>query len=177
MTTVPFQPNIYERLLGLARKPWSTRWLDVRLKAKQADNEARSKAGTDKVPNTTPSHFLADYAGEYVHPTYGILKIEMEDSELLFKLGKIHLPLTHFQYKRFDTPDDERYGKWSVNFLTNPQGDANKVVMSIDEAEVTFIRQASVPDSQLLTLLAGTYKTPTEAKLQVVLKEDNFLYL
>ncbi|OKH42928.1 hypothetical protein NIES2101_31955 [Calothrix sp. HK-06] len=135
------------------------------------------KCEVDKVPNTTPSHSLADYAGEYVHPTYGILKIEMKDSELLFKLGKIHLPLTHFHYERFDTPDDERYGKWSVNFLTNPQGDANKVVMSIDEAEVTFIRQASVPDSQLLTLLAGTYKTPTEAKLQVVLKEDNFLYL
>jgi CubicO group peptidase (beta-lactamase class C family) len=169
--------NVYERLLGLAQIPWSSRRLDVRLKAKQADNEARSKAGTDKVPNTTPSHSVGDYAGEYVHPAYGILKIEMKDSELLLKFGRIQLPLTHFHYDRFDTPDDERYGKWSVNFLTNPQGDVNKVVTSMDEAEVTFIRRASVPDSQLLTLLAGTYKTPTQKKLQVVLKDDNFLYL
>ncbi|MFL9458629.1 MULTISPECIES: DUF3471 domain-containing protein [Nostocales] len=54
--------------------------------------------------SSTPSHSLADYAGEYVHPAYGILKIEMKDSKLLFKLGRIQLPLTHFHYDRFDTP-------------------------------------------------------------------------
>ncbi|QDL11899.1 penicillin-binding protein [Brasilonema octagenarum UFV-E1] len=169
--------NVYERLLGLTQTPWSDRWLNVRLKAKQADKEARSKAATDRVSNTTPSHSLADYVGEYAHPVYGILKIEIKNSELQFNLGRIQLPLTHFHYDRFDTPDDELYGKESVNFLTNPQGDVNKVVMSIDEAEATFTRQAEILDSQLLTQLAGTYKTPTEGKLQVVLKDDNFLYL
>ena len=169
--------NVYERLLGLTQTPWSDRWLNVILKAKEADKEGRSKAGTDRVSHTTPSHSLADYVGEYAHPVYGILKIEMKNSELQFNLGRIQLPLTHFHYDRFDTPDDELYGKRSVNFLTNPQGDVNKVVMSIDEAEATFTRQAEILDSQLLTQLAGTYKTPTEGKLQVVLKEDNFLYL
>lgn len=163
--------------MGLTQTPWSDRWLNVILKAKEAEKEARSKAGTDRVSHTTPSHSLADYVGEYTHPVYGILKIEMKNSELQFNLGRIQLPLAHFHYDRFDTPDDELYGKRSVNFLTNPQGDVNKVVMSIDEAEATFIRQAEILDSQLLTQLAGTYKTPTESKLQVVLKEDNFLYL
>ncbi|MBW4508317.1 MAG: serine hydrolase [Scytonematopsis contorta HA4267-MV1] len=169
--------NIYERLLGLTQTPWSDHWLNLILKSKQAGKEARSKAGTDRVSNTTSSHSLTDYVGEYTHPIYGTLKIEMKNDNLLFNFGRIQLPLTHFHYDRFDTPDSELDGKWSVNFLTNPQGEVNKVVMSIDEAEATFTRQAAILDPQLLTQLAGTYKTPTEWKLQVVLKEDNFLYL
>ena len=169
--------NVYERLLSLSQTPWSDRWLDVRLKAKQAGKEARAKAGENRVSNTTASHSLTDYIGEYAHPIYGILKIEINDSDLQFNLGKIKLPLSHFHYDRFDTPDDELYGKWSLNFLTNSQGDVNKVAMSIDMAEVIFTRQAKILDSQLLKELAGTYETPAGFKLQVVLKEDNFLYL
>ena len=44
-------------------------------------------------------------------------------------------------------PDDEIYGKWSVNFLTNPQGELDKVLMSLDEGEVTFTRK---PDESLV---------------------------
>ena len=169
--------NTYERLIGLELTPWSDRWLKVKLKNKQADTEARSKAGADRVSHTTPSHSYADYVGEYLHPAYGILKITMNHEELQFNLGRIHLPLTHFHYDRFDTPDDERFGKWSVNFLTNPQGDVNQVATSIDRAEVTFTRQAETLELQLLEQLAGTYETPAEFKLQVALKEDKFLYL
>ena len=169
--------NTYEQLMGLELTPWSDRWLNVRLKTKQAGTEARSKAGADRVAHTTASHSLADYVGEYVHPAYGILQITMNDGDLQFNLGRIHLPLTHFHYDRFDTPDDERFGKWAVNFLTNPQGDVNQVATFIDLAEVTFTRQAKALELQLLKQLAGTYETPAEFKLQVALKEDNFLYL
>ena len=169
--------NIYERLLDLSQTPWSDRWLDVMLKAKEAGKEARAKAGENRVSNTTPSHSLTDYVGEYANPIYGILKIEMNDSELQFNFGKIKLPLNHFHYDRFDTPDDEVDGKWSLNFLTNSQGDVNKVAISLDLAEVIFTRQAKTLDSQLLKQLAGTYETAVGFKLQVVLKEDDFLYL
>ena len=169
--------NTYEQLIGLELTPWSDRWLNIRLKTKQAGTEARSKAGADRVAHTTASHSLADYVGEYVHPAYGILQITMNDGDLQFNLGRIHLPLTHFHYDRFDTPDDERFGKWAVNFLTNPQGDVNQVATFIDLAEVTFTRQAKALELQLLKQLAGPYETPAEFKLQVALKEDNFLYL
>ncbi|MBE9046811.1 serine hydrolase [Pleurocapsales cyanobacterium LEGE 10410] len=169
--------NTYERLLDLDLTPWSDRWLNVRLKAKQAGIEARSKADADRVDHTTPSHTLAEYVGDYAHPAYGMLKIAMKDNNLQFNLGRIQLPLNHFHYNRFDTPNDERFGKWPVNFLINPQGDINQILMSLDEKEVTFTRQAETLDSQLLAQLAGTYKTPAEFEFQVALKEDNFLYL
>ena len=169
--------NLYEYLLGLEPTPWSERWLKVRHKAKQAGKEARSKAGAERVANTTPSHPLDDYVGEYVHPAYGMLKIEMKENNLHFNFGRINLPLSHFHYDRFDTPDDERYGKRAVNFLTNPQGDIDRAAMSISEAEEIFTRKAETLDSQLLEQLAGTYETAANFKFQVVLKQDNLLYL
>lgn len=169
--------HVYERLLGLDQTPWSDRWLEVRLKGKKAGKEARAKAGADRIPDTKPSHALADYAGDYEHPAYGILKIGLQDEQLQFDFHKIQFPMTHFHYERFDTPDDERYGKWSVSFVTNPQGDVDKAVMSLDEAEATFTRKPESLDPELLQQLAGTYETATGFKFQVVLKEeDSCLY-
>ena len=55
----------------------------------------------------------------------------MKDGQLQLDFHNIRLPLGHFHYDRFDTPDDEIDGKWSVNFLTNPQRDIDKAVMSL----------------------------------------------
>jgi CubicO group peptidase (beta-lactamase class C family) len=168
--------TVYERLLGLDQTPWSERMLEIRMKGKKAGTEARAKACIDRVPDTKPSHALADYVGEYEHPAYGVLKIGMKESQLQFDFHKIQLLLTHFHYDRFDTPDDEIEGKWSVNFITSPQGDISKAVMSLDQAEAVFTRRPESLDRKLLQQLAGTYETPTGFKFQVVLKEDGGLY-
>ena len=133
--------NVYERLLGMDQTPWSERWLEVRLQGKKAGTEARSKADAARVPDTRPSHPLTDYVGDYEHPAYGIVKIGLQDGQLQFDFHKLQFPMTHFHYDRFDTPDDERYGRWSVNFVTDPQGDVDKAVMSLDEAEAVFRRK------------------------------------
>ena len=169
--------NVYERLLGLDQTPWSDRILEIRLKGKKAGTEARAKAGAERVPDTKPSHSLADFVGEYEHPAYGVLKIGLKEGQLQFDFHKIQFPMTHFHYDRFDTPDDELYGKWSVNFQTNPQGDVDKALMSLDEAEAVFTRKPETLDPNLLKQLAGVYETPTGSKFQVVLKEGNVLCL
>ncbi len=169
--------NVYERLLGLDQTPWSERLLELRLKGKKAGIEARSKAGADRVPNTKPSHPLADFVGEYEHPAYGVLKIGLKDDQLQFDFHKLRWTLSHVHYDRFDTPDDERFGKYALNFSTNPQGDIDKAVVSLDEAEVTFIRKPETLDPNLIKQFAGTYETPTGIKFEVVLKEDGGLFL
>jgi CubicO group peptidase (beta-lactamase class C family) len=163
--------NVYERLLGLDQIPWSDRWLEVRLKGKRAGTEARARAGAERVPGTSPSHPLSDYAGEYGHPAYGGLRIGLEDGRLQFNFHKLQFPMTHFHYDRFDTPDDERYGKWSVNFRTSPLGEIDGAVMSLDEAEAVFAREPEALDPELLRQLAGIYETPTGFKFHVARKE------
>ncbi|HEX2695881.1 MAG TPA: serine hydrolase, partial [Acidobacteriota bacterium] len=169
--------NVYERLLGLDETPWSTRMLELRLKGKKAGTEARAKAGADRVPSTMPTHKLSDYAAEYEHPAYGVLKVTREGDALQVDFHKIKLPLSHFHFDRFDTPDDEQYGKFSINFRTNPQGDIDKAVMSLDEAEAVFSRKADTLGPEMLARLAGTYETPTGLKFQVVAKEGGALSL
>ncbi len=169
--------NVYERLLGMDLTPWSERQLEIRLKNKKAGTEARTKAGVGQVPNTKPSHALADYAGAYENAAYGIMNVALKDNELHFDFHKIRLPLTHFHYDRFDTPDDELDGKWSVNFRTNPQGDVDQAVMSLDEAEAVFIRKPETIDPKLITQFAGSYLTPGGVKIQVALAADGKLSL
>jgi hypothetical protein len=64
-----------------------------------------------------------------------------------------------------------------VNFVTDPQGEIDRGVMSLDEAEATFTRKPQALEPALLARLAGTYKTPDGFPLQVVLREDGGLYL
>ena len=160
--------NVYERLLGMDQTPWSKRRLEQRLAGKKAGTEARAKAGVDRVPDTKPSHPLTGYAAEYENPAYGILKIGLKDDQLQFGFHEFQFPMSHFHYDRFDTPDDEQYGKFSVNFRTNPQGDIGAAVISLDEAEVVFTRKPETLDPSRLEKLAGVYVTPSKVKFQVV---------
>jgi CubicO group peptidase (beta-lactamase class C family) len=169
--------NVYERLLGMDQTPWVQRLLDIRLKGKEANKQARTKAGQDRIADTKPSHALADYVGDYEHPAYGVMKIALSDNQLKFDFHKIKMPMMHFHYDRFDTPDDEQNGKWSVNFRTNPQGDIEQAVMSLDEAEAVFTRKPEKLDPKLLGQLAGTYETPTGVKIQVTYQESSGLAL
>ena len=173
----PISYNVYERLLGMELTPWTDRLLDIRLKGKKASSEARSKEGFGRVPDTKPSHALADYVGEYEHPAYGILKITMKSDRLQFDFHKMVMPLTHFHYDRFDTPNDEENGKWSVNFSTNPQGDIDKVTTSLDEGEVTFVRRPPKLDEATAARLVGNYETPTGGKFSVVLRPGSGLFI
>jgi hypothetical protein len=162
--------HIYERLLGMSLTPWPERLNEIRLKNKAAGLQARAVAAAGRVEGTRPSHALDDYVGEYEHPAYGVLAIARSDSGLTFDLHGIKMPLSHFHYDRFDTPDDEEDGKFSVNFRTNPMGEVDGADLSLDEAAVTFTRR--VPPALLaeetLRLYAGTYRTPSGGKAELV---------
>ena len=69
------------------------------------------------------------------------MNIGLKDNQLKFDFHKMQLAMTRFHYDRFDTPDDEQDGKWSVNFRTNPQTDIDQAVMSLVEAEAMFVRK------------------------------------
>jgi CubicO group peptidase (beta-lactamase class C family) len=169
--------NVYERLLGMDQTPWSDRQLDIRLKNKKANTEARTKATEGRISNTEPSHRLAAYTGTYENAAYGLMSIGVKDNQLQFDFHKMRFPMTRFHYDRFDTPDDEQDGKFSVNFRTNPQGDIDQAVMSLDEAEAVFIRKPDAIDAKLLSQLAGGYETPSGVKIQITLASDSKLSL
>ena len=161
---------IYERLLGLSPTPWSDRLNTIRLKNKAAGTAGRAKAGAGRVAGTAPSHPLDDYTGEFENAAYGVVTIARGDTGLTFDFHGIRMPLVHFHYDRFDTPDDEEDGKFSLGFRTNPMGEIESLEISMDEAPVTFARR--VPPALLadatLQIYAGTYLSPSGGKVEVV---------
>jgi CubicO group peptidase (beta-lactamase class C family) len=171
--------NVYERLLGLNQTPWSERRLKDRQAARKEDKAGRGKSGGERIANTNSSHKLQDYAGEFEHPAYGVLSVSMQNDSLQMNFHNIVLPLRHFHYDRFDTPNDEQYGVFSLNYSTSPQGEVDQIVISLDESEVSFTRKAdaSLSDPKTLQQYAGKYVTAGGSVFEVVLKSDNLLYL
>ena len=135
-----------------------------------------SKLKSKKVANTKPSHPLTDYVGQYEDPAYGILSISLAGEELNFDFHNIKLPLTHYHYDRFDTPDDQIYGKYAVNFLTDPQGEIAKAIISMDEGEVVFIKKpdASLSSPATLKQYEGSYELAGDI-IEIKLKDENNL--
>jgi CubicO group peptidase (beta-lactamase class C family) len=171
--------NVYERLLGLSLTPWSERLNTIRLANKEAGKQARARAGGGRVMGTRPTHDLDDYVGEFAHPAYGVLKVARGDTTLELDFRKSRVPLNHFHYNRFDTPDDERDGMWSVNFLINPQGEIDRAEVSLDEKAVAFERQvpAELTAVETLRRYTGTYVAPNGARFEAVIRPDSTLAL
>jgi CubicO group peptidase (beta-lactamase class C family) len=152
--------TIYDRLLGLPETKWSERGLKDYLKSKETSKESRRKPDTDLIPGTRPSHFPADYAGLYEDPAYGLIKITCKNDSLNFMFNNFSLPLYHYHYDRFITPDDEINGKWSMTFNTDAQGSIGQLKVSLDEKEVIFNRKADprLSDPEYLKKFEGQYE-------------------
>ncbi|MBN2616594.1 MAG: serine hydrolase [Bacteroidales bacterium] len=170
--------NVVDRLLNLEQTDWNGRRLADYFKGKELSKNARGQVGYDHVEGTSPTHKLQDYAGTYTHEAYGDLKVDFKNDSLFFDFRKIVLPLSHYHYNRFDTPNDEDYGKWSLNFEINPQGDLGSVIVSIDEGQVIFTKK---PDETLtlpetLKQYVGKYEI-AGSQIEVVLKDKKLTIL
>lgn len=151
--------NIYERLLGLEQTPWSERAMKDQKEWKKIGKEGRSKAGGERVTGTKPSHLISDYIGQYENPAYGIINLTLIDTTLQFDFHKMKLPLKHYHFDRFDTPDDEEFGLYSLNFITNPQGSIDGLLVSMDGRQTTFNKKvdATLSDPGILSKFTGKY--------------------
>jgi len=169
--------NIYERLLGLSLTPWSERFEAIRAAEKRALETARARARRQPGATGKASHPIADYIGEFEHPAYGVLTISQAARSLLFDFHRIRLPLSRVRYDRFDTPDDEEHGRWTVNFLTGVNGEVDRVEMPIDGGVVVFRRRipAALANVDTLRRFVGTYGASSITRFNVVLRTDSSL--
>jgi len=169
--------EIYDRMLGLAPTDWTERMLDFDKKARNSICEARQRVTPNAVPGTRPSHDLADYAGHYDHPAYGTLTVALHDKQLQFEFRQTRLALNHFHYDRFETPDDEADGAWSILFQTSALGDIDRAVLWLDQADAVFVRVPIAPPVSVIEQLVGIYVSELGIKAAVQLNGDQKLTL
>ena len=156
-TIIPY--NLVDRLLGLEQTDWNGRRLTDYLESKSATKKARNLAGFDHIEGTKPTHPTKDYLGSFSNEAYGDFIISKENDSLYFNFRKAKLLLTHYHYNRFDTSDDEDFGKWSINFEINPQGEIGSAIISIDQGQRVFNKKIdeTLSNSETLKQYIGKY--------------------
>ena len=75
---------------------------DEQLAQMPADRDVRDKA---RHKGTRPAHGLADYAGDYEHPAYGLMSIEEQGGALHWAWRGMRAPMAHRHYETFELPE------------------------------------------------------------------------
>jgi hypothetical protein len=170
--------NLVDRLLGLEQTDWNGRRLTDHIKRKESGQKARSQVGFDHIEGTSPTHAIREYVGAFTNEAYGDFTVDYENDSIYFNFRNTTLPLTHYHYNRFDTPNDEDFGKWSINFSISPQGEISEAVISIDEGQVTFSKKTdeSLANPEVLSQYAGTYEY-AGSEFEIKLKDNKLTML
>jgi CubicO group peptidase (beta-lactamase class C family) len=154
-----------DRLLGLEPVDWNGKALSKWKLGKEASKEAETKKALFRKLHTKPAHALEEYAGEYEHPGYGVLKVEAGGDGLTVTFNNIVTPFEHWHYEVFsglENPQDRTFENLRIQFLSNLKGDVDRVAVPLEPA-VSEIIFTKLPDSRLsdpsyLTRFTGVYE-------------------
>jgi len=167
-TAVPYvvANNVLDRLLGMDQVPWSKRYLDQEMKAKESEQEAKNKNYTPHKTGTHPSHDLKEYAGDYGNSGYGVVSIAEDGDHFKMTLNRVSKPLEHLHYDVFQVPDNpfDQFAKLRVMFFSDANGDISSLSMPL-ETNVKDIVFTRLPDKQLtersfIEAFTGQYELP-----------------
>jgi hypothetical protein len=177
---------VYDRLLGLDSIDWVQRFREIERKARDQELSADKKGYTGRKEGTSPSHDLAEYAGEFEHPGYGKLTFRVEGTgdarKLFLKLNDVERPLEHFHYDTFQVPENplDPFEKLRVTLPTDAQGELSKVEANLEASvkEIVFKRVAEkrMFETSFLRQFTGVYDSPGQP-MTVALAGENTLQL
>jgi CubicO group peptidase (beta-lactamase class C family) len=149
--------DLYDRLLGLGLVDWGPR-LKAEVDAMLAAVEkAKEKSEAERRPDAPPSHPLADYAGNYLHPGYGPLTVTLDGDRLTAHYNQFDWPATHYHYDIFNFKLELE----DIEFATDVQGRIANVTLPMEGSvkDIVFARVApeSMRERNFLEPFAGTY--------------------
>jgi CubicO group peptidase (beta-lactamase class C family) len=144
--------HIADRMLDLPAKDWNAEALGRRELSRKAAKDAEKKKTATRRSGTKPSHAIADYAGEYEHPGYGVLRIEnVGGDKLRATFNRIVTPLEHWHYDVFnglENKDDPTFSDMKYHFRGDMAGNIAAVEASF-EPRVDPIVFKKRPDAKL----------------------------
>jgi CubicO group peptidase (beta-lactamase class C family) len=174
--------DIYDRLLGLDQIDWTKRFKTQQERGREGTEEAKKKGYTAQVQGTNPSHPLADYAGDYESPAYGIASVTLENGALKFSYHGGGGPLNHYHYEVFEVAEREleSLSKEKVSFHTNLRGDVDSLSVPFDAnvKDIVFSRLADrkMRETTFLKPLTGAYQRGA-GTVTVAMKDDRAITL
>ena|GEM_PF-39472 len=174
--------NLIDRILGLEEIDWSKRTRDQQAKRREEAEKRQKEADKDRILNTTPSHPLEDYAGEYEHPAYGTISVAKGEAGLSLKTPVVEGPLVHYHYDVFEL-DAQLLGrdfKQKVSFATDLKGRIASLSVRLEPLakELVFTRAAEkkMAEKGFLEKFVGVYEF-SGVEVRVALRGEKTLSL
>jgi CubicO group peptidase (beta-lactamase class C family) len=178
---------IIDRLRGREPVDWRERFRKQReemIAHTQADKDAREKA---RHKNTQPAHDLAAYAGDYEHPAYGRMSIEVQGGALHWSWRGMFATMSHRHYETFElpeVPDRLLPDRLAITFLTDRDGNIVSLSAPLEPMvkDIAFARLASgdCTDAAFRARCVGSFKSGAtthrvtlDTEGQLVLKPDH----
>lgn len=172
--------EIIDRLLGLESSGLFARHRKEEESGFTAQDAAKAAGATDRKPETKPARPLAEYAGEYLHPGYGPMKVRLEKDRLVLSYNNVTTPLDHWHYEVFQSPADRQnpLELTRVQFNSDFSGDVASLSIPLEPRvePIVFTRQppAEMRDRKFLESLAGEYDNGG-VPVTIAVREDNVL--
>lgn len=141
-----------DRLLKLDPIDWNAEFLAKRDAARAVAKQAEAQKGSVRKPGTKPAHKLEEYAGEYVHPAYSPLKIEVDGRRLRATYNHLSMPLEHWHYETWSAGkggDHPALEDMRFLFETDMAGNVVSVKTPFEVTLATPLTFMKRPDSRL----------------------------
>jgi CubicO group peptidase (beta-lactamase class C family) len=174
--------NVWDRMLGMDQVDWTARIKQQRAMSKASEQDAKQKGYTTKRAGTRPSHEMGEYAGEYEHPGYGIVKIENASGVLKIDYHGLGGVLTHFHYDVFEVPKDDAnpFSEEKVQFRSNLAGEIDALGIPFESTlkDIVFVKlgDRSMMQKTFLEPLTGNFQRGPLLAV-IALKGDSALTL
>lgn len=169
---------IYELLLELEQKDWNAHLKGFVDKVKEQAKKAKEESANDRKPDTQPSHPLADYAGDYEHPGYGILSVKFNDGKLTATYNRMEMKVEHYHYDVFEGEVERFEMSLKLAFSLDLKGNVEKVAVqlepSVPPSEFKRMADASLKNRDFLEQFVGEYEL-MGMKVSVALRGEDAL--
>lgn len=140
--------HIIDRLRGRVPIDWRERFRKKReglLAKMMADKNAPDKA---RHTNTRPAHDLVNYGGNYEHPAYGTMSIDVRDGGLHWSWRGMFATMIHRHYETFElpeAPDRLLPDRLAITFLTDRDGNIVSLSAPLEPMvkDIIFTRPAA----------------------------------
>lgn len=139
-----------DRILGLSPIQWLKDGIEGLKKTKDTETSTINKEDPSRKKGTFPSHCLEDFTGEYEHPAYGVLTVDLFEGKLRIVHNDIPLILEHWHYDVFAVAEEPvplilPLVGTKLTFHSNVQGEITELAIPFEPAvkDVVFKRRES----------------------------------
>ncbi|MGL5871436.1 MAG: serine hydrolase [Xenococcaceae cyanobacterium] len=140
-TVIAYQ--ICDRLLELKETDWSERFKQTEISNKEEKETKKQKRKSEQKQGTQPSHSLEDYVGEYEHPGYGQIAIELKEKYLKAIYYSLTFELKHYHYNIFEARSPDWDEIKLISFSSNTQGNIDRLSVDLEPSikDIIFVKK------------------------------------